>query len=309
MCAPLTRADGKPFGVIQLDTQDRSKKFTKEDLALLCGVANQASIALENARLIDDAVKQESVRKDLDLAHKVQAGFLPSSLPSVPGYDFFGYYEAAKAVGGDYYGYVPLPGGRICVAVGDVAGKGVAASLLMAKLSSDIRFSLLTEASPAAALGKLNQLLYEFTSKVDRFVTVIAAVLDPATHEATLVSAGHEEPLIYRPATGELLEAMPNEVAGLAVGILDDHSYHSHRITLEPGDRLLMFTDGVIDSRNAAEQRFKLEGVRRTLAGVKGLGTRDLVERLVAAVNLHAAGREEGAFDDLTVVALGRTGA
>src|SRR4029079_11519607 len=148
-------------------TQDRSKKFTQEDLKLLCGVANQASIALENARLLDEAVKQERLQRDLNLAKKVQVSFLPSSTPKIPGYAFHGHCEPAREVGGDYYGYIPLTrgeartpvcgadygytpltGGRLCVAVGDVAGRGVSASLLMAKLSSDIRFALLSEPSP-----------------------------------------------------------------------------------------------------------------------------------------------------------------
>src|SRR5262249_33471678 len=144
MCAPLCRADGKAFGVIQLDTQDRSKKFTQEDLKLLCGVANQASISLENARLLDETVRQDKMQRDLQLAKRVQEGSVPRNPPQMEGYEFFGFCEAAREVGGDYYGYIPLPGSRMAVAVGDVAGKGVAASLLMAKLSSDIRASMLS---------------------------------------------------------------------------------------------------------------------------------------------------------------------
>ena len=148
MCVPLCTAEGKAFGVIQLDTQDRSKKFTQEDLKLLWGVANQAAIALENARLHEEAVTRERFRRDMELATRVQQSFLPSSLPQVPGYEFYAYYEPAQAVGGDYYGFIPLPQGRLAVAVGDVAGKGIAAALLMAKVSSDARFCFLAEANP-----------------------------------------------------------------------------------------------------------------------------------------------------------------
>jgi serine phosphatase RsbU (regulator of sigma subunit) len=306
MCTPLCRADGKAFGVIQLDTQDRSKKFTQEDLKLLCGVANQASIALENARLLDEAVKQERLQRDLNLAKKVQVSFLPSATPKIPGYAFHGHCEPAREVGGDYYGYIPLTNGRLCVAVGDVAGKGVSASLLMAKLSSDIRFALLSEPSPAAAISKLNDLLYEFTSQLDRFVTLAAAVLDPTTHEVVLVSAGHDSPLLYRPASGDLSEAMSKDVAGVPLGIMDGFPFDSCRITLQPNEALLLFTDGVHESRSAAEVEFTRAGIDRTLKGVTGMGPKDLVSRLVAAVNKHAAGRETGPHDDLTVVALGR---
>jgi serine phosphatase RsbU (regulator of sigma subunit) len=304
MCAPLCRADGKTFGVIQLDTQDRSKKFTQEDLRLLCAVANQASIALENARLLEETVLQEKLQRDLLLAKKVQESFLPSASPVVDGYEFFGFCEAAREVGGDYYGYIPLPGGRMAVAVGDVAGKGVAASLLMAKLSSDIRFSMLSEMEPAAAIRKLNDLLYEFTVKLDRFVTLAAVVLDPTTHTATMVSAGHSSPLLYRGSTSELKEAMPSDVAGVPLGIMDGFPYETYQITLTPGDSLVLFTDGVNESMSVGNVEFGMEGVARVLREAGKVGPRQLVERLVAAVKHHAAGRDP--HDDLTVVALGR---
>src|SRR5262249_6603859 len=168
-CAPLCLGDGKAFAVIQLDTQDRAKKFSQDDLKLLCSVANQAAISLENARMLDETVQQEKVKRDLELAKKVQKSFLPPREPKLAGYDFFGFSEPAKEVGGDYFGYIPLLDGKLVVAVGDVAGKGVPASLIMAKLSSDIRFSMLSEKDPAKAVAKLNDLLYEFTSSLDRF--------------------------------------------------------------------------------------------------------------------------------------------
>jgi sigma-B regulation protein RsbU (phosphoserine phosphatase) len=304
MCAPLTRADGKSFGVIQLDTQDRSKKFTQEDLKLLCGVANQAAIALENARLLDETVQQERIQRDLDLAKRVQASFLPKAPPTVQGYEFFGFYEAAREVGGDYYGYIPLPGGRMAVAIGDVAGKGVAASLLMAKLSSDIRFGMLTEPEPNKAIARLNDLLYEFTSQMDRFVTLAAVILDPATHTATMVTGGHPSPLWYKPATKELVPAMHKDVGGPPLGMIDGLDFDSCQITLQPGESLVLFTDGVDESMNLKGEKFDMHGIEKVIKDCGNAGPQELVERLVAAVHLHATGRP--AHDDVTVVAFGR---
>src|SRR5437588_383777 len=133
MCAPLSGAEGKAFGVIQLDTQDRSKKFTQDDLTLLLGVCNVASISLENARMHEGRLAQERVRRDLELAHRVQLSFLPAKLPEVPGYEFAAQYEPAQEVGGDYYDFIPLTDKKLAVTLGDVAGKGVPAALLMAK--------------------------------------------------------------------------------------------------------------------------------------------------------------------------------
>jgi len=304
MCVPLTGTTGKPFGVIQLDTQDRSKKFTQDDLKLLWGVANQAAISMENARMHDDAVKRERLKRDLELAQEVQLSFLPKNVPEVPGYQFAAYYKAAQAVGGDYYGFVHLPEGRLAVVIGDVAGKGVPASLLMAKLSSDARFSLSTEAELGAAVTKLNDLLYEFTSVADRFVTLAVAVLDPVTHLVTMVSAGHSSPLRYRPTGGTLEEVVSKDVAGLPLGIMEGYPFDSCQITLQLGESLLIFTDGVTDALDSNGKQFGLDGIQAALGPVTAADSAQLVDRLAKAVQTHATGRDP--FDDVTLVGLAR---
>jgi serine phosphatase RsbU (regulator of sigma subunit) len=305
MCVPLCGASGKAFGVIQLDTQDRTKKFTQDDLKLLWGVANQAATSLENAQLHADAVKRERLKRDLELAQQVQLSFLPKTLPAVPGYEFFAHYQAAQAVGGDYYGFIPLGEGRLAVAVGDVAGKGVPASLLMAKLSSDTRFSLLTETDLGQAVSKLNDLLYEFTSVADRFVTLGVAVIDSATHQVTMVSAGHASPLLYRAEGGPLEEVVTKKVAGVPLGIMEGYPFESCQIALEPGESLLIFTDGVTDALDVNNKAFGPNGIQDALQGAGAATVRQLVEKIARAVQVHAAGRDP--FDDVTLVGLGRS--
>ena len=202
---------------------------------------------------------RERLKLDLELAREVQRGFLPLRLPEVPGYEFFAHYESAYEVGGDYYDFIPLPRQRVAVLLGDVAGKGVVAALLMAKLSADARFCMLTEPDPATAVTKLNSLMIQ-SGIADRFVTLVAAVLDPASHTVTLVNAGHPSPLIYHRATRTVGEAISNEVAGLPLGVLDGFEYASCQVALEPGDSILAFTDGVTEAmdvqrRPAADER------------------------------------------------------
>ncbi len=304
MCVPLVAADGKAFGVIQLDTQDRSKKFTQEDLKLLVCVANQAAVAMENAKLHADALSRERVKRDLELAHQVQLSFLPRTVPAVKGYEFGGHYEAASEVGGDYYGFITLSDGRLAVALGDVAGKGVSAALLMAKLSSDTRYSLSTEPDPGRAICKLNDLLYEFLNPMDRFVTLALAVIEPTTHVVTLVNAGHLSPLLFRRGATALVDAVPNKTSGLPLGVLEGYSYESCQLTLEPGDTLVLFTDGVMDATDVRNNQFGLKGVHSSLLQGGHGSAKTLVDRLVKAVHVHATNQSQQ--DDITLVSVGR---
>jgi phosphoserine phosphatase RsbU/P len=303
MCGPLCGAEGKAFGVIQLDTQDRTKKFTQGDLELLLGVCNVASMALDNARMHEDSLAQERVKRDLEVAHRVQLGFLPRKLPELPGYQFAACYESALEVGGDYYDFVPVGDKKLAITLGDVAGKGVTAALLMAKLSSDARFCLLIEPDLPRAINHLNDLLCQQAVDVDRFVTLAAVMLDTSTHTATLVSAGHMPPLHYRHAEGTLVDAMPKSVPGVPLGIIRGTTFDAHSVTLQPGDWLLLFTDGVTDAVNVSNVRLGMEGM---LAALKGpaIPPSNTCERILKAAKQHSAGRDQ--HDDITLVCLGR---
>jgi serine phosphatase RsbU (regulator of sigma subunit)/pSer/pThr/pTyr-binding forkhead associated (FHA) protein len=305
MCVPLCNAEGKAFGVIQLDTQDRGKKFTQEDLKLLGGVANYAAIALENARLLEEALQRERFRRDLELATRVQASFLPGHLPEVPGYEFYSFYQPAQAVGGDYYDFIPLPQGRWVVTLGDVAGKGISAALLMAKLSSDARFSFLAEPDPAQAVGKLNEQLYPHTSPMDRFVTLAAAVLDPSRHTVTLVSAGHPSPQLARKGSTALQDVVPKTTAGLPLGMVESCIYEACQVVLQPGDNLCLFSDGVPDALDSRNVSFSMKGVQRVVQEAGAVSPTVLGERIIKAVAQHATNRDP--HDDITLVCLGRT--
>jgi phosphoserine phosphatase RsbU/P len=304
MCAPLMmRSTGKAFGVIQLDTQDRHKKFTQDDLKLLMAVAGQAAISLENAKLHEQMLARSGLERDLKLAHQVQMSFLPKRPPVLAGYEFFAHYEAAQEVGGDYYDFVPLPGPRLGIALGDVAGKGVPAALLMAKVSSDARFCMLTEKTPADVVYRLNELMQE-AGLLDRFITLALGLLDPAKHQIFFVSAGHFPPLVFRKATGKIEEATDREIAGFPLGVADGIPYAAVPVDLLPGDCVAMFTDGVTEAKNKADIEFQLDGARTAMAN--GPMTPTAVgQRIIAAVKQHAVGCKQ--HDDITVVCFGRT--
>ena len=247
---------------------------------------------------------RERLKLDLELAREVQRGFLPLRLLDVPGYEFFAHYESAYEIGGDYYDIILLPHQRVAVLLGDVAGKGVVAALLMAKLSANAKFCILTESNLATAITKLNALMIH-TGIGDRFVTMVAAVLDPTHHTVTLVNAGHPPPLIYHRATCTVEEAISNEGTGLPLGVLDGYEYASCQVTLEPGDSILAFTDGVTEATDLHDLQLQTKGLYAAVEGGT-YSTRELGEQVIKVVKQFAAGRSQ--FDDIALVSFGRTG-
>ncbi len=301
ICAPLVTSDGHALGVIQLDTLDEKSRFRNDDLELLVSVACQAAFAVENAQLHEAALRDQALKRELAVAHEVQRGLLPSAAPQLPGYDFFEFYEPASHLGGDYYDYVELPGGRLAVVVADVSGKGISASLLMAKLSAETRYCLASEADPARAIARLNRAFCD-SGWEDRFVTMVLAVLDPGRHEVTVVNAGHLPPLWWRGAKG--IEAVAESQACLPLGIDRDGQYQPCALKLLPGEALLLYTDGITEAMNSQDELYGSHRLRRLLAtdltDVEMLGRHVLDD-----VRRFTGGRPQS--DDMCITCFGRT--
>lgn len=257
MCAPLIASDGEPLGVIQLDTADQRARFRQDDLDVLASVAHQAALAIENADLHERTLKQQAIEHDLELAHKVQRGFLPAAPPRIDGYEFFDYYAPARWLGGDYYDYVELPGKRLAVVLADVSGKGIPAALLAAKLSAEIRYCLASEPDPQRAIRRLNHSFLQ-SGWEDRFVTLVLGVVDEQEHALTLVNAGHMAPLVRR-ADGRV-EPLGEDVAGLPVGVDGDYPYRQVTVPLVPREIVTLYTDGISEAMNVDGA---LYGIRR----------------------------------------------
>lgn len=300
ICAPMLDAGGEPIGVIQIDTSDQRSRFTDLDLQVLAGVAGQAANALDNARMHEQMLRQQALQRDLEVAREMQTALLPKAAPEVPGYHFFQHYQAALEVGGDYYDYVQLPEDRFAAVVGDVAGKGVSAAILMAKLSSDVRFWLAREPDPAKAMAKINA-AFSRHGWDDRFVTMVVAVVDPQACVLTLVNAGHMPPML-RTADGEVLEVGGDE-AGLPLGVMDDYAYEAYRREFLAGDLLTIFTDGFSEAMNSKRELF---GIERLLAlcGDKNTKPRELGSCILQSVRAFADDYPQS--DDMCLVCFGR---
>jgi serine phosphatase RsbU (regulator of sigma subunit) len=300
VCAPMIGNDGEPIGVIQIDTLNQRARFTDEDMEVLAGVASQAAVAIDNAKMHEQVVAQRALQRDMELARQMQRTLLPSKPPQVPGYFFFDYYQAARQVGGDYFDYVSLPGGRYAVIVGDVAGKGVPAALMMARLSADVRFSLASEEDPAKAIQQITA-GFAHHDWSDRFVTMICAVLNPKTGELTLVNAGHMAPLLRR--DGGNVEEIGEEAAGLPLGVAPGMDYQSYSHKLEPGDVVTMFTDGFSEAMNADRQLYGIDRLKTQITSPQ-VSIADFGRHILEDVRQFVNGVDQS--DDMCLVCFGR---
>jgi serine phosphatase RsbU (regulator of sigma subunit) len=302
MCAPLIDGEGNAFGVLQIDTLDQRKKFQQEDLDVLASVAGQAGIAIDNARLHEAAMQQAEVNRDLELAQRVQRGIMPDAAPDVPGYQFFHYYESASQVGGDYFDFVPLPDGKVAIVVADVVGHGVAAALLMARLSSQVRFCLAGGVEPAATLVRVNHAFGEMSID-SRFVTFWLGVLDPRAHTLTVANAGHMPTMIRRKA-GDVVE-VGDEQTGVPIGVLDDPDYEQITVKLEPGEEVMMYTDGINEAMDPDGEQYSPDRSRLLkVFGAPHPSIAAAAQAIIADVERHM--RDAPQNDDMCLVCFGR---
>ncbi|MFT3882206.1 MAG: SpoIIE family protein phosphatase [Gemmatales bacterium] len=300
MAAPLVSSDGEVFGIMQVDTQDRNRKFTQDDLQLLMAVANQAAVALDNVKLHENLNLQQKTAREIELAVEVQKCFLPNSVPQEAGYEFYAHYMAAREVGGDFYGFLKMPEGHLALSVGDVAGKGVPAALLMARVSGDVNLAVLSEPDAAHAVMRLNHLFHQ-AGISDRFVAFLLCILEPATGVVTLVNAGQVPPLVRR-VDGSVEQYAADDKNGLPLGVMEDFAYEAVQVTLNPGDSLLMCTDGITDANSQKKEQF---GKDRLVAAMKLANDATAMgQGVLRSVEQFATAPEQ--FDDMTLVCLSR---
>ena len=309
MCVPLFDESRKTVGIIQIDTRDGRGRFEQDDLDLLAAVANQISVAVQNAQLHKVLLKQREMEQELQFARQVMQSLLPERPASVPGYEFWAYYEPARHVGGDYYGFIPItnkPGSddstatRWAIAVGDVVGKGMPAALLTAKLSAEVQMCLRGNLEPERVVAQLNR-PFDGGGMLDMYITFILVVLDVESHRLSVVNAGHPCPLIRR--RDGRLEEFGRPASGLPLGIMPEYAYECAETVLEPGETVVLYTDGVTDAMDANGERLGEAQLRDSLLCARR-GAAAAGNEVVHAIQRHVAERPQ--FDDITLVCLAR---
>jgi len=302
MCVPIVR-DGRPLGVIHLDTGDGGAGvFTREDLDLLSAIASIVSVAIENARLYQEAGERERIRAELTLASTIQGRLLPKAAPSVPSLDVAGRTIPAKELGGDIFDFIEDPArGTLHVLVGDVSGKGVGAAMVMAMARSYIRPLAAAYVSPKEVLVRANRLLYGDTAR-DMFMSAVLLLWDEAGRRLTYCGAGQEHIVIVRSGSRRC-ESFP--AGGIALMMVDEAEGYlaDQELALGRGDLVLLYSDGVIESRAPSGEFYGLERLTAALPAIAREATSQaVVERICEEVRAFAGTAEQ--HDDITVVAL-----
>jgi len=300
MCVPLVDSDGAVLGVAQVDSASREKQFTHQDLEVMVAASCMASVALGYTRLHRQLLEQQANQCDLAMARRVQTNLLPHQPPQIPGYRFFEFYRAAYNVGGDYYDYVPLPGDRVAVVVADASGKGVSGALMASTLSGELKFWLGREPSPGAAVRRVNARIVGAECE-GSFVTLAVAVIDPHSHQMTVVNAGHMEPLLRRPDGA--VQPIGSEAKGLPLGIEPNETYSEARFELAQGETVVMFSDGFNEAMNHQGELFGLDRVTELVAEDPG-GVTEIGHRIVREVERFVGTAPQR--DDMCLTCFGR---
>lgn len=295
LCGPLKRGS-ELVGVLQILNPREKAAFEQEDLEGFCAYANLTATAIEKLRAAERMRAQDRVDRDLAIAAEIQRELLSRAIPArIEGAAFSAYNAPAANVGGDFYAVFPGGDGSIYFAVGDVSGKGISASLLMAQTLSAMRFIFASETSPSSALALLNETLHASIIR-GMFITTLIGKMDPARRIVEMASAGHCKPIVVRAAG----TAAPVELPGaMPVGIRRGVSYASDELALGAGDRLVVYTDGLSESRAEGGGQLFDDLLLDVVSGPSDSAA-GLLEKIVAAELRHRGSGSQR--DDLTVL-------
>jgi sigma-B regulation protein RsbU (phosphoserine phosphatase) len=286
------------LGYIALGPKKSEEPYSPSDTSLLETVATQTGLALENARLSEqiaaEMAQRETLARELEIAREVQERLFPQVLPDIPALQYAGHCRPARAVGGDYYDFLALSSGRLGLVIGDVSGKGVPAALLMASLQASVRGQAEGVASVAALMANVNRLVCD-ASPENRYATFFYGQFDPVTRRLAYSNGGHNPPIVLR--RGETLRL---ETGGPPVGLFRFSRYSQDEIALEPGDVLILFTDGVSEAENPALEEWGEDALIAAGKACNGLAPVEAIARMMQAADAFAAGAPQ--HDDMTLV-------
>lgn len=300
LATPLVYAH-KPMGVIAVSKRGGAP-FSRHDVEMFGNLAEQSAFALGSALVHVEAAEKRRFERELTQASEIQRVLLPRAAPALSDYEIAAEYLAARHVSGDYYDYVMVDEDRYGIAIGDVCGKGIAASLIMAMCRSNLRSRAPENLSPASVLHSVNHSIFP-DIREDMFVSLLYLIVERGSNEITMARAGHEPPVLYRRASGETeVVETPGLAAGIDEGSVFKRSVKDYRFRMDSGDILLLYTDGVVECENLEGDEFGLERLRRLLVENHEKSSQELVNAIVSDLSRFSDGAAQS--DDITLIAI-----
>lgn len=295
MVVPLTAGDSV-IGAFNVES-DSKNAYTEEHLELLTAFANQVGILIERTRLHDELEKRRWIEDELKIARQIQMSFLPSSCPVLPEFEVCGTNISYEQVGGDYYDFINIVKQQIGIAIADVSGKGIPASLIMASFRASLRAEIRNNYAIRTILAKANALLFESVES-GAFVTAFYGVLDTKNRVLTFSNAGHYPPILIRKnGTVELLSE-----GGPVLGVIPDATYEERPVSLSSGDLLVLYTDGVTEAVNVSNEQYGQERLEKLLVSSIHMSAAEVTQHIVDEVASFRGNAKQN--DDLTLVVL-----
>ncbi|MFB3903542.1 MAG: SpoIIE family protein phosphatase [Acidobacteriota bacterium] len=306
LIVPLATHD-QILGFVSLGEKLSEEPYSREDKELLLAVAEQMAIGLDYAHLVGQAAEQERLRRELEIAKQVQLQLFPQTQPRMRTIEYSALCRPAREVGGDYYDFLQLDAENLCLALGDISGKGLSASLLMASLQALMRSQApLRGYSPAALISDINRLMCNSTDG-SKYATFFCSIYNDKNRNLTFVNAGHNPPMLFRrgglPASGgDACRLLRLSTGGTVVGIFPGAGYEQEVLTLCPGDVLVVFTDGVTEAFNAENEEFGEERLASVVRSSLHLSCDEIRDRIVSEIDNFVADAPQ--HDDLTLLVL-----
>ncbi len=298
LCVPmLTRSALK--GVLTVYNKKGGNGFTEDDQRLLSIIAAQSAQVVENARLYEEERNLLKMQQEVKLASQIQTDLLPKEFPSLPGYDIAGATFPARTIGGDYFDFIQVDEHKLAICLGDVSGKGLPAALLMANLQASLRSQTYNGNSVKECIARCNHQLYQSTSP-EKFATLFYGIVDTQNHTLTYCNAGHEPPFLI---SGGGKPFRLNE-GGTMMGIMDGFPFEEAVVSLQPGDILVSYSDGVTEAMNVIKEQFGESKLADLIRENADIPAEKIIEEIVKAVRTHAG--EAPQYDDITALVIRR---
>lgn len=296
------RQQGVTCGMLCLGKKMTGQPYQPDDVEFLVALGNLALVSIQNSYLIDEQIEKERLEKEMRLAREIQEGLLPREIPTLPGAEIATLALPSREVGGDYFDVVPLSDNRVLIAIADVTGKGVPASLLMANLQACLHVMVPMDLTLEEATAHMNRVICQNTG-FDKFITAFSAIYHADTGELEYVNAGHEPPIVIR-EQGDTEEL---EKGGLLLGVMKNMPYERGTVMLKPGDAVVMFTDGVTEAMGVEEEEYTVERLKDCLGKNHQRSAQEIIDCVQDDINTFT-GKVAVLSDDRTMVVLKVTG-